>query len=252
LLGDDLLPIGANRALKVGITSVDVFKIHLRNMLLFDWQGNILNDFIISAKDGKFICPELTHNVARDCCTYSTRKRDDPEIMFATDFNIEPYIRFLNGDIVIHNLLSSDALVARKPTIKCDIIDATNALKLQRSDTYYFYRPSMIDYDEHVKYTDMFANEQLEYECECYRMVYKIPSTYDIPTNLTFKFSEYCFGNTWALTWDGNKWVGDSIQGRFQSKVISKCKTRDPKEDNYGSTGCMVAVKRDTLNYRAK
>ena len=44
---------------------------------------------------------------------------------------------FDNGDISIMNVLSQDALVAKKPTIKCDIIEARNAFK--NHETYHKY-----------------------------------------------------------------------------------------------------------------
>ncbi|KAK8895928.1 hypothetical protein M9Y10_013814 [Tritrichomonas musculus] len=245
------LPTILKNKLLTSTSNTNVFKIHLRNLLIMDWLGNVLNDFIISVDDGSFICPQLTHNKARDCYSYSTRKRENPEIMFDKDLNIDPYTWYLNGDMTIHNLTTNDALVSRKPVIKCDIIDAQNALKLQKSDVYYFYRPTSISYNQHVKYIDKFGSETLEYECECYTMIYKIPESYEIPTNLSFKFKEYCFGNSWVLTWDGSNWVGDDIQGRFQGKIINKCNLQDTKPDNWGGKGCMIAVKHDTLNSRA-
>ncbi|KAK8857776.1 hypothetical protein M9Y10_016187 [Tritrichomonas musculus] len=160
------LPSVLKNKLLACTTKTELFKIHMRNLLIMDWLGNILNDFTISVVNGKFICPELTHNKARDCYTYSTRERDDPEIMFDKDLDIEPYSWYLRGDMTIHNLLNDDSLVARKPVIKCDVIDAENALRLQKSDVYYFYRPTMITYDEHVKYADTFGTETLEYECD--------------------------------------------------------------------------------------
>ncbi|KAK8872187.1 hypothetical protein M9Y10_007951 [Tritrichomonas musculus] len=182
------LPSILKNKLLTSTSSTNVFKIHYltnRNLLIMDWLGNVLNDFIISVDDGSFTCPQLTHNKARDCYVYSTRKRENPEIMFDKDLIIDPYVWYLNGDMTIHNLTINDALVSRKQVIKCDIIDAQNALKLQKSDVYYFYRPTSISYNQHVKY-----NETLEYECECYTMIYKIPESYEIPTNLSFKFKE--------------------------------------------------------------
>ena len=42
-------------------------------------------------------------------------------------------------------------------------------------------------------------------EYEYYKMIYKVPSDYKIT------FREYCFGNNWLLTWDGNKWNGKNV-----------------------------------------
>ena len=65
--------------------------------------------------------------------------------------------------------------------------------------------------------------------------------------HLDFSFKEYCFGNTWALKWDGNKWCGDNIQGRINPKIVRKCNMRAQK-DGYGATGCYCMVKKDTWN----
>ena len=80
------------------------------------------------------------------------------------------------------NLLNQDALVAKKPTIKCDIIDARNALKLHETDLHYFYKPDIIT-------EDSFDSQRF------YKMIFKIPDDYTIPLNLNFTFTEFCFGN---------------------------------------------------------
>lgn len=43
-------------------------------------------------------------------------------------------------------------VIGKKPTIKCDIIDAKNILKLHGSDLRYFYKPDMIsETDKYIK-----------------------------------------------------------------------------------------------------
>lgn len=65
-------------------------------------------------------------------------------IAFDTRLNIDPYKLYMNGELSIQYLLSQDALVSKKPTIKCDMIEAKNALKLHESDVHYLYKPTII------------------------------------------------------------------------------------------------------------
>lgn len=118
-----------NKLIKTTLKT-DVFKIHVRNLIIVDWLGNLLYYFIISVENEKFSCIEITYNSSRDCYTLSDRNRDDCEIMFDKNLNLEPYTMLLNEDITIHNLLNDDTLESRHPVISCDIIDEKNALRL--------------------------------------------------------------------------------------------------------------------------
>lgn len=94
-------------------------------------------------------------------------------------------------------LLSQDALVSSLPTIRCDTIEAKNVLKLHESDVHYFYKPSIIT-DETIDYTyrkynwDTSTYDNVTDQIECYKMIYKIPADYEIPSQLNFKFTEHC------------------------------------------------------------
>lgn len=94
----------------------------------------------------------------------------------------EPRTEYLNGNIIIEYLLNQTSLVSKAPTVKCDIIEARNALKLRETDVHYFYKPNQIGYNKDVKYMDDISGELLEWSCECYEMIFKIPESYTIPT----------------------------------------------------------------------
>ena len=230
--------------IKAATTKIDIFKVNLRKQLLLDFYGNILNDFIVSynPETSKFVAPRVSYYDVNDSHKVDYIDRDDIEIWFDKELSFHPYTEYLNGELVIEYLLAQNALASKEPVLRCDIIDARNALKLRETDIYYFYRPSMILFDSDVKYI-----EDTEWSCECYKMIFKIPETYTIPINLDFSFKEYCFGNSWSLKWDGNKWCGDNIQGRINPKIIRKCNMRT-KKGAYGETGCFCMVKRDTWN----
>lgn len=239
------------RAMMATVTAaLPIFKVNIRNQIIIDWTGKVLNDFIISAENGKYKCPIIWHNQARDCYMLDYKTRDDPEIWFDEMLPFIPLSLFRNGELIFYYLLQQESLESRCPTVKCDIIDARNALRLRESDVHYFYRPNIISYNKDVKYMDNISGENLEWSCECYKMVFQIPDEYDIPIGLEFRFKEHCFGNQWLLSWDGAKWCGENIQGRFNAKIVNKCNIRDPTKDAYGSTGCMVAVKHDSWNAR--
>ena len=93
-------------------------------------------------------------------------------------------------------LLNQNAIESTIPEIKCDIINARNALKLHESNIAYFYKPSYINESD-----------------ENYSMTFNIPDNYSIPTGMEFTFTELCFNNTWLLTWDG-----DNIQAKSKAE----------------------------------
>lgn len=87
-----------------------------------------------------------------------------------------------NVELSIMYLLSQDTLVAKKPTIKCDIIEAKNAFKLHELYVRYFYKPDIIS---------EYSINNINY----YEMIFKNPNDYTIQINLNFTFTEQCFGN---------------------------------------------------------
>ena len=167
-----------------------------------------------------------------DCCTinYSSELNDKPSVFFDQKLSFNPYNIYMNGELSIMYLLNQNTLIAKEPTVKCDIIDAKNALKLHESDVHYLYKPSNITETE-----------------QFYKMIYKLPNDYEIPLNLNFTFTEYCFGNKWSLIWNGSKWTGNNCQGRSNGKIINKCNKRLNKND-YGAAGCYVMCKNDEWN----
>lgn len=146
---------------------------------------------------------------------------------------IDVYQSFLRGDIRINYMLNQDTLKSDTHTLKCDIIDAENALKLYKSDTPYFYKPDYIT-------EEVFGGQAY------YKIVFRIPTNFTIPEDLEFKFTEYCFRNEWSLTWNDTlkKWEGNNCQGRLNGKVIHKLDKRCPK-NKLNSAGCYVMIKND-------
>ena len=235
--------------IEASTTPLDIFRVTLRKQLLLDYDGNILNNFLItfdpSDEDKKYKSVKITYNGTNDCYIAESRNREKPEIIIDSNCTFLPLAEFIKGDLVIEYLLSQTALRSREPNIQCDIIEAKNALKLRKSDVLYFYKPDIIGFNEDVKYIE--PSDNLEWSCECYKMIFKVPSNYNLPNGLTFTLKEYCFGNDWTLTWDGKKWIGDNIQGRKNAKIVHKCNMRNEK-DGYGATGCYCMVKKDEWN----
>ena len=212
-----------NRILAIN-TYKEIFKIILRKEVVYDSEGKYTKEFLIFMQEGKIHCPIITYDEENDYCVFTHSneistyaiapdviedKDNDIFIAFDKTLPFNPKTLYNNGEMSIMYLLSQDSLKAPKPVIKCDIIEAENALKLHKSDVHYFYKPSII-------------TQQAEGEYDYYKMVFEIPESYTIPDNLMFKFKEYCFGNEWALEWDGLKWNGKNCEGRVNSKVINK------------------------------
>ena len=62
-------------------------------------------------------------------------------IAFEKSSAVNPYKFYHKGERSIQYLLSQDSLVAVEPRIKCDIIEAENALRLYKNDNLYLYLP---------------------------------------------------------------------------------------------------------------
>lgn len=140
-----------------------------------------------------------------------------------------------NVELSIMYLLSQDTLVAKKPTIKCDIIEAKNALKLHESDVKYFYKPDII-------------TKEIIDDIDYYKMIFKIQSDYEIPLMQEFKFTEYCFENNWSLRWNGKVWEGENCKGCIHGKVLSKLNRLNTKRNSAGATGCLIMIKNNDIN----
>ncbi|KAK8835650.1 hypothetical protein M9Y10_042365 [Tritrichomonas musculus] len=172
-----------------------------------------------------FIAP-IVINKESGCYLYNSSEISyTTSIAFDQELDFNPYDLNLRGELSIKYEPSQDALVSSKPVVKCDIIEADNALKILKSIIYYFYKPSkIIDEDAY------------------YKMIYEIPTNYVIPNNMQFVFKEYCFDNEWKFSRDGTKWNGDNIKGRSNGKIIYKLKKNDNK-DPFGSHGCYIMMK---------
>lgn len=140
------------------------------------------------------MCPVISYasqNVTAICRFYHTDLLGNGltcGIAFEKRMELDLLSLYNNGDLRIMNVLSQDALVAKKPTIKCHIIEARNALRLHEIDLHYFYKPDVIT-------EDYIGVERF------YKMVFNVPEDYTIPKNFNFTFTEFCFGNKWSLYW---------------------------------------------------
>lgn len=198
-----------------------MYTIVLRKNVVYDSNGTYIKEFFIYVKNNEIYCPLITSSMVN----YATTSLFNCiSAAFDTSFGFNPYTLYKNGELSMMYLLSQDYLESSVPTIKCDIIDAKNALTLHESDVYYFYKPSII-------------TETDEY----YKMVYKLPNNYTIPDNLNFTFTEHCFGNRWNLTWKENQWSGKNIKGKINGKVINKCNLpADETWDHYHGSHIMI------------
>ena len=254
-------PDSSNASTLEFAVSFNVLKIILRKNIIYDYNGYLTKEFICYIKNGKALCPVISCRENEDKCDVNNVSmfNQDFFIAFDTRLPFNPYELFMKGELSIMYLLKQDSLVATTPSIKCEIIDAKNALTLHESDIHYFYKPDIIT-DAKIDYTHRVINhetslyETITDEIDCYKMVYVLPSEkeYEIPLNLNFKFTEHCFGNEWSLRWDGNKWNGNNVQGRSNGKIeSSKQYLRvDKKYNDYGMSGCYVRCKHDEWNAR--
>ena len=119
----------------------------------------ISKNFIYIPIKKKFVAPIIIKR-ENGCYLYNSSEiSDTTSIVFDKELDFNPYNLYLRGELSIKYEPSQDALVSTKPVVKCDIIEADNALKLQKSDIYYFYKPTnIIDEDEY------------------YKMIYEIPT----------------------------------------------------------------------------
>ena len=238
---------------------VDVFKFIIRKQYVFKYDGTLTTEFTAYVNNGTIFNPIITNNASNGTCNINNEPNTDNEfyIAFDTKLPFNPYELYMNGELSVMYCLSQDALVSTLPTIRCDTIEAKNVLKLHESDVHYFYKPSIIN-EETIGYTHRVINQETaKYEditdqIDCYKMIYKIPDDYEIPSQLNFKFVEHCFGNQWSLYWDGTKWTGDNVQGRSNGKTeSSKQYLRvDEKYNDYGMSGCWIRCKHDEWNAR--
>ena len=255
--------------------NINVFKIILRKNIIYDSQGNLIKEFICYINNLSIFSPVITLNVNSSkigianiehlnvSLTKEPSSRDEVNssntffIAFDTGFDFNPYTLYMNGELSIMYLLSQDALVSLKPVIRCDVIEAKNALTLHETDVYYMYKPSIIT-EETLEYSYKTVDTSTSTTItktdliDCFKMIYKLPPAeeYEIPQQLNFKFIEYCFGNEWSLIWNGDEWLGENVKGR--SNGVIKCSNLymrvDKKYNDYGMSGCWVRCKHDEWN----
>ena len=218
---------------------VDVLRFILRKNIVYEGGGKLVKEFVCYIQDQKVYSPVITSK-EDGTCYINYHANTDNEFYIAFDINISftPYKLYMEGNLSIMYLLSQNALVAKQPTLKCNIIEAKNALKLHESDVYYFYKPNIIT-------EESFRSDSINYNC--YKMVFEIPEDYIIPNGLEFTFTEHCFGNAWKLRWDGSGWEGDDMKGRSNGKVI-KLLERIEGKNPYNSHGCYVMMKHTAWN----
>ncbi|WP_295163603.1 hypothetical protein, partial [uncultured Brachyspira sp.] len=236
----------------------NIFKVVLRKNVIYDEEGRYIKEFYISTKDNTIKCPIITYDSENNYCivndntliaTYAVGSEDsinlDDKFYIAFDKNlsINPYTLFINGDLSILNQFEPTCLTTEK-SIKCSTIEAENALKLHKSDAKYFYRPQII-------------TEETVGEIPFYKMIYQIPDDYVIPEGLEFKFKDFCFDNSWYLTWSSGEWKGQNCQGLLKPKSLLKCNSfvdlkdaNDMMTDMKGWKGktCCIMMKRSEGN----
>ena len=197
--------------------TTDLFKLTFRKRNLYTVEGELINSLVISIVDGviqnilfeEHALPSTFAFVEPgDYNTYFTitsePSPDNIPSITCINTQINPYTDFINGDLTIAYLLPQSTLSTTND-VKCNIINAKNALQLRESNVLYFYKPSAITESE-----------------QHFSITFNIPADYIIPKGLNFIFNEYCFSNSWCLTWDGDKWVGNNIQGSLQASTTHK------------------------------
>ena len=196
--------------LKTITEPMNVLRFILRKNEIFDDSGDFIKEFYCYVSNQRLICPVITLSQANSLISYTidcveVSWDEKPFIAFDKQITFEPYSLYLRGELSIMYLLPQDTIESVIPEIKCDIINARNALKLHESNVAYLYKPSRITEND-----------------EYYSMTFHIDQNYTIPINMTFTFNEYCFMNNWTLTWTGTEWIGNNIQGRSNGKMINK------------------------------
>ncbi|KAK8898928.1 hypothetical protein M9Y10_001220 [Tritrichomonas musculus] len=183
----------------------DIFRIILRKNEIIDESGAFIKEFFIYVENKRLYCPVITIHSPQPLShivdKVETPWTDNPFIALDKASSLELFKCYLQGDISIMYLLPQNTIESNIPEIKCDIITAKNALKLHESNVAYVYKPS-------------FINES----GDNYSMTFNIPDNHPLPTGMEFCFKEFCFNNTWLLTWDGDKWVGNNIQAKSKAE----------------------------------
>lgn len=203
------IPSSTISKLKQTMNAINVFRFVLRKNEIFDSSGAYIKDFYATVSNGKMYCPVIVKNESNAITpfdVYSVETNlttEKPFIAFDKLISTNPLSLLMNGNMSIMYLLQQDTLTSSVPTIKCDIIDAKNALRLHESNVLYLYKPSAIGEND-----------------DYYTMRFNVPNDYTIPMNMNFVFTDRAFNNTWDLRWNGTKWTGNNIQGRLPSKSI--------------------------------
>lgn len=235
---------GINKLLQID-NRIDVFKINLRKKILFDADGRVIQTLSIYVKNKHFVCPEV---VKTDGKKVRIQEQNSVKPYIGVDKNIEIDLKslFIHGEISIIYLLPLNQIVLSQPSIKCDIIDSKNSIKLHESDNLYLYKPSII--------TEETLTDKNNEKLDVYTMIWKIPSDYVIPEGLKFEFKEQCFGNRWTLEYNNGRWIGANVKGKINGKIINKRNEQDPGkgESKYQERdGAVVMIKKSPINIYA-
>lgn len=130
-------------------------------------------------------------------------------------------------------------MVAVEPRIKCDNIEAENALRLYKNVNLYLYLPDIITEET----LEIEGPNKNKVEKEFYKIIYKISTDYVIPNGLEFGFKEFCFSNEWTLKWNDSEWIDNNCQGLLRDKVSSKLQKVNSKQNSDGAIGCFILIK---------
>ncbi len=165
----------------------EVFKINLRKNVFLDSEGKYIYQLSIYVLNKNFVCPCVT--AAEDKkVTITEETSTTPYIKVDKNLNLDLKSLYINGEISIIYQLPLNHLKSTLPSIKCDIIDSRNSLKLHESDNLYLYKPSIIT-EEQIFDRNSVTDEKSNFK-DCYKMVFKIPTDYQIPTGLKFEFKD--------------------------------------------------------------
>ena len=193
----------------------NLFRIILRKNVIYDQEGYYIKEFSIKSANNTIVCPVITYNSSENYSTITTIESDVVQISFDKSLTFDgkafhPINEYQTGYLSIMTVYNLTSLLFHQPVVKCNMIEAKNALKLHESDILYLYKPTKI-------------TEEAINGINFYKMVFNISEYDDLPENSDFVFKEFCFGNTWSLTWHDGKWNGNNCKGKFNQKVLGNC-----------------------------
>ena len=232
---------------------IQVFNIIIRERIFYTTSAECITQFNISYQNNKFICPVITflntednHNVCSLEYKDSPFEDNLPAIFIHDDLHISPHTLYINGDMSIVYLLNQSGIQSIAKEIKCDIIDARNCFKLHESDVPYLYKPKYFKERITTEGTEHLpggtANKILEQIGKYWTCIWEFDDKQQFVDGQTFKFEEYCFGNTFSFTWNAVKqsWVGNNVRCVQKQNVANIFD---------GNLAYVVAIERNTINY---